>query len=262
MTERALPQRRLDPGAIRAVMVRSWILFVRHWRSRTFAAVVEPTVYLLAFGFGIGGLVSSVRGLDYIEFVGTGTVGTALIFSATFSGMFDTLYKRRYQRIYDAVLATPVDPEELVTAEVLFLGVRAAVFALAPLLVAIGFGLDPRPGMLLVPLVGVVTGIGFAAFGVIWGATATTFDQLSYIVTGVVTPLFLVAGTFFPVDALPRAAEIAAWLNPLYHCVQLVRGAAFGFGGPGDLVHVAALLAFAGAAWRIAVWRMHVRLVD
>lgn len=253
--------RRIEPVSLVAVWVREWIVFAYYWRTRTFAAVVEPVIMLVAFGFGFGALVSHVEGIPYIQFVGTGAVATAVLFSAVFSAMFDSLYKRRYQRVYDAMLAAPVDVDEIVTGEVLFLGVRAGVYGVAPLLVAFCFGLPPAPTMLLVPLVGALTGIGFASLGMLFSALATTFDELSYVISGVVTPLFLVAGTFFPLNRLPGWLQTFAWFNPLYHCVELVRHCAFGLRPGPDVVHVFALVAFGLAAWGLAVWRTRVRLI-
>jgi lipooligosaccharide transport system permease protein len=97
-------------------MSREIINFGSYWKATTFSSTVEPTIYLLAFGFGFGSLVSEVAGYDYVEFVGTGTVATAVLFSSAFPAMFGTFVKHRFQRTYDAILATPVDTEELVTA--------------------------------------------------------------------------------------------------------------------------------------------------
>jgi len=253
---------RIEAAALRAVWLREWIVFTHFWRTRTFSAVIEPVVMLLAFGFGFGTLVSHVAGIPYIQFVGTGVVATSVLFSAVFSGMFDSLYKRRYQRVYEAILAAPVDVPEIVTGEAVFLGVRAGVFGIAPLLVAFCFGLPPQPAMLLVPLVGILTGIGFAALGILFAAMVTTFDGFSYVISGVITPLFLVAGTFFPLTRLPQWLSALAQANPLYHCVELVRHCAFGLRPGPDLLHVGALALFALLAWRAAVARTRARLID
>ncbi len=252
---------RIETPALTAVWVREWTVFSYFWRTRTFAAVVEPVITLLAFGFGFGKLVSHVDGIPYIQFVGTGAVATAVLFSAVFSAMFDSLYKRRYQHVYDAMLAAPVDVDEIVTGEVLFIGTRAGIYGVAPLLVAFIFGLKPEPAMLLVPLIGVLTGIGFAGLGMVFAAMVTTFDGFSYVISGVITPLFLVAGTFFPLDRMPQWLRSLAQLNPLYHCVQLVRDCAFGLDPAADLVHVGALCAFAVIAWWLAVWRTRAKLI-
>ena len=137
---------RLERPALIGVLVREIINFSSFWRSSAFSSTVEPTIYLLAFGFGFGSLVSTVAGYDYVEFVGTGTVATAVLFSSVFSAMFGSFVKYQFQRTYDAILAAPVDTEELVTAEALWIAARAGVFGCAPLLVAMVFGLDPAGG--------------------------------------------------------------------------------------------------------------------
>jgi lipooligosaccharide transport system permease protein len=205
--------------------------------------------------------VATVQGLDYVEFVGTGTVATAILFASVFATMFGTFVKREFQRTYDAILASPVDVEELVTGEVLWVSMRAAVYGCAPLVVAMAFGLDPTWGMLLVPLIGFVTGFGWAAFGVLISAVLKSIDHFSYVTSTVVTPVFLVAGTYFPLDELPGWAQVAGHFNPLYHCVQLVRHAAFGWQGWADLGHLAAIVLFGLIMWRLAIWRTRVRLI-
>ena len=253
---------RLEPAAIAGVMSRDVEVFRRYWKATTFSSIVEPTIYLLAFGFGFGALVTSVNGLDYVQYVGTGVVASAALFSSVFPGMFNTFVRREFQRTYDALLAAPVDVEELVTAEILWVACRAGVYCMAPLLVAIAFGLDPGPGTVLVPFIGLVTGFGFCAFGVLISAIAKSIDNFNYVTSAVITPLFLVAGTFFPIDGLPRGMQVLAQINPLYHTVQLVRDAVVEGLEPVDLVHAGAIISFALIMWRLAVWRQEKRLID
>jgi lipooligosaccharide transport system permease protein len=254
--------RRLEPAAITGVMSREVANFRTFWKATTFSSVLEPIVYLVAFGLGLGAtIVDRVDGLEYVEFVGTGMVATAVIFSSALPAMFGTFVKERFQRTYDAILAAPVDVEELVTAEMLWIGIRAGSYGCFPLLVSMVFGLDPAPGMLLVPVFCFVTALGFAAFGIAVAASVAKIDQFNYVTTLVVTPLFLVAGTFFPIDDLPSGLQAAAQVNPLHHLVELVRHASFGFEAT-DLIRIAVLAAFATVMWRIAVARMATRLID
>ncbi len=254
--------RRLEPAALVAVMSRDVVIFGRYWRSTTFSSVVQPTIYLLAFGLGFGSLVSHVEHYDYVQYVATGVVATAVLFSSAFPGMFNTFVRWQFQRTYDAMLATPLDVEEMITAEVLWISIRAGVYGMAPLLVGIPFGLSPSWGMLLVPFIGLLTGFGFACFGVLVAAIAKTIDNFNYVTSAVLTPMFLVAGTFFPISTLPPVLRTIAEFNPLYHCVQLVRDAVFGLLGPADLGHVAVLVAFALLMWRLAIHRLEGRLID
>src|SRR4029453_15181046 len=107
--------------------------------------------YLRAFGFGFGSLVSSVAGYDYVDFVGTGIVATTVLFAGAFPAMYSTFVKYEFQHTYDAILAAPVDTEELVTGEALWIGARTGVYGCVPMLVAVAFGLDPSRGLLSGP---------------------------------------------------------------------------------------------------------------
>ena len=264
LTARAEPRvRRLDVAALRGVLVREVVNFKSFWRSSTFSSTVEPTIYLLAFGFGFGALISSIGGLDYKQYVGTGIVAMAVLFSSAFPGLFGTFLKYRFQRTYDAFLAAPVDVDEIVSAEVLWIGLRAGVYGNVPLLVAIAFGLSPRPTAVLVPLICFVAGAGWVAFGVAVAATAQSIDNFSYITSGVLTPTFLTAGTFFPISNFPPVMRAIAHVNPLHHCVQLVRDVVvLGVHPWADLGHLAFLVAFGLALWRVAIWRLRKRLID
>ncbi|GII93164.1 ABC transporter permease [Sinosporangium siamense] len=254
--------RAFEWAPVRGVWRRELALYRRYWPSTSFASVVEPTIYLLAFGYGFGSIIGTVYGYEYREFVATGVVATAVLFIGAFGGMFNTFIRRSFQRTYDAMLAAPVDVRELVTAEASWLAAKAGVYGCAPLLVGIAFGLDPSWGMLLVPFIGFLTGLLFSLFGIWVSAIVPSINTFDYIITGVMTPLFLVAGTFFPVDQLPAWASTAAWFNPLYHCVELVRDSVFGKLGVHDLTHVGVLIAYTAFLWGLAVWKMRARLID
>ena len=253
---------RFERSALEGVLVREVINFSSYWRSSTFSSIVQPLIYLLAFGFGFGSLVNKVGGRDYVEFVATGTVATAVLFASVFPAMFGTFVKYKFQRTYDAILAAPVDTEELVTAEALWVATRAGVYGCVPLLVAIVFGLDAAWSMLLVPFIGFLAGFGWACFGIAVAGRAKSIESFSYIISAVLTPLFLLAGTFFPLNGLPEWAQKLAEANPLHHTVQLVRGAAFGWAGWTDLLRVGYLAAVGFILWRLAIISMQRKLID
>jgi lipooligosaccharide transport system permease protein len=253
---------RLERPALAGVLVREVINFGSYWKSSTFSSIVQPLIYLLAFGFGFGSLVSNVGGRGYVEYVATGTVATAVLFASVFPAMFGTFVKYKFQRTYDAILAAPVDTEELVTAEALWIAVRAGLYGCMPIVVGIFFGLDPSWGMLVVPVVGTLAGLGWACFGILIAALLQSIDDFSYVTSTVITPLFLVAGTFFPLSGLPGWVQIAANANPLFHTVELVHHAAFGFHVGVDLGHLGFLIAFGLVTWRLAIRFMVRRVID
>ena len=252
---------RLDRPAIAGVLVREITNFGSYWRSTTFSSTVEPTIYLLAFGFGFGALVSRVAGYDYIDFVGTGIVATAVLFSSVFPSMFGTFVKYSFQHTYDAILAAPVDTEEIVTGEALWISMRAGTYGCVPLLVAITFGLDPRIEMLAVPGIAFVSGFGWACFGIMIAGLLKSIDNFNYVTSTVITPTFLVAGTFFPLSELPHWAQVLGNFNPLHHTVELVRHAAFGWDPVADLLHLGALVLFGLILWRLAIRALQRKLI-
>ena len=252
---------RLERPALQGVLVREIVNFSSYWRSSSFSSTVDPTIYLLAFGFGFGALVDTIGGMDYIDFVGTGIVATTVLFSGAFPAMYSTFVKYHFQRTYDAILAAPVDTEELVTAEALWIATRTGTYGCAPMIVAMFFGLDPSWGMLLVPLIAALAGFGWAVFGIFIAAKSKSIEAFSYWQSGLLTPMFLVAGTFFPLDAVGEWAELVGQINPLYHCVELVRHAVFGLEGWVDLWHVGFLVAFALVSWRLAIHYMERKLI-
>jgi lipooligosaccharide transport system permease protein len=260
-TSSAPPRRWIELAALQGTWRHEVALFRRYWRSQSFASMFEPTFMMLAFGYGFGSLMAVVGDYRYLDFVGTGMVGTAALFTSVFPGMFNGYIRRVFQHTYDAMLATPLDVHELVTGEATWIAAKSSVYGCAPLLVAMAFGLDPSAGMLLVPLIVFVTALGFGLFGM-WASTVVpSINSFDYVITGVVTPLFLVAGTFFPISALPGWVHVAAQFNPVLHCVELVRHAVFGVRPLADAGHFGVLLLFAALMWVLAVRGMRRRLI-
>lgn len=266
--EDARPDIHVRPGrfeldAVRGVVAREWILYGQSWRATTFAAVVEPTIYLLAFGFGMGALIGTLAGYSYIDFLGTGIVAVSVMFQSMMPGVINTFIKRRYLRTYQAVLAAPVDVRELVTGEALWLAMRSGVYGCVPLLVAIAFGLQPGPGMLFVPFIAFTAGFAFALLGIWISSVIRSVRSMDYVFSGLFTPLFLLAGTFFPITELPGWVQTAAAVNPLYHAVELIRGVVFGGLTPGSVLgHVGILLGFIAVIWSLACFQMRRRVIN
>ncbi|GAA0279930.1 ABC transporter permease [Streptomyces polychromogenes] len=272
MTQTTLPEQSAQkPGrpatarllpALSAVWHRELLLFRRYWPATTFGSLVEPLIYMAGFGLGFGALIDEVEGHSYLEFIGTGMVVTSVLFSSAFAGMFESYNRRRYQRIYDSILSQPVDVGELVTAEASWIAAKSAVYGCAPLAVTLAVGLPWTPQLLLVPLIALLAGFAFGTFGMWVSCLVPAMDWLRLVVSGVLTPLVMAAGVFFPLGSLPGWAAAASLANPIQHCAELVRHAAFGTLAAADLGHTAALLVFGGASWILAVRGMNRRLID
>jgi lipooligosaccharide transport system permease protein len=259
----AVVSRRFEPAVVAAIVYREWRVFRRVWFSTAFGSIVEPIVYFVAFGYGFGALVSRVAGMSYFEFMATGTIAIGILFSSVFPGLINGYARRTEKHLYDGQLAAPVTVAEVVTGEALWHGLRVTVVSMVTVGVAFAFGVAMGPGVVLIPAISIVTGFGFAATGAVFAAKLRSWHGIDIVISGIIAPMFVVAGTFFPLDGLPRWAELVGHVNPLYHCVELLRGAAFGFDSlSGALVNLAVLLAFDLIAWLAAVRFVRRALID
>jgi lipooligosaccharide transport system permease protein len=147
-------------------------------------------------------------------------------------------------------------------AEATWIAVKSGVYGCAPLLVAIMFGLPPSWGMLAIPLIGFLTGLGFAFMGQWFSGIVPSIDSFSYVQSALITPLLLLSGVFFPVTGFPDWVQRLAEINPLYHCVNLIRHAVFGWQPAEDLLSVLVLCVFATITAFLAIRVLRRKLID
>jgi lipooligosaccharide transport system permease protein len=206
--------------AIWAVLRRN----LRVWRRFFWASVVgdlaEPVLYLLALGYGLGGLIDGVQGMSYVRFIAPGLVVTAALYSATFEATYGTYTRMVPQRIFESMLATPLRSGEILIGEVLYAAAKATLAGCAVLGVSAGLGLVDAWTALLVPPLCLLCGIGFGGLAALFTCLSPAYDFFNYYFTLVVTPMVLFSGVFFPLDQLPDWAQTAAWISPLTHATS------------------------------------------
>ena len=245
---------RFRVDAVAALIVREWKVFTRVWRSIMFGAVIEPVVYLLAFGFGFGALVAEVQGVPYLDFMATGSAAIAVLFSGFFPGFINGYFRRKENHLYDGLMATPITVAELVTGEAVWTGAKTTVTAVITLAVAAVFGVSFQPAVVAVLPVAFIGGFAFACFGAAFASRLRSTHQFDFVIAGVLVPMFVVAGSFFPLEGTPLWLRAAARVNPMTHMVDLFRAAAFGTLSGGEAaIALVVLLAFTGLAWAAAV---------
>ena len=254
---------RVSPQIVAALLFREWRVFRRVWLSVAFGSLVEPVTYFVAFGYGYGAVVAHFAGLSYLEFIATGTIAIGVLFSSIFPAFINGYFRRKEQRLYDGILSAPVSVAEVVAGESVWNGLRVTMVATVTTAVASVFGVRFDAGVVLVPAIAVLTGFGFAATGAAFAARMRSTHQFDFVIVGVIVPMFVSAGTFFPVENLPKALAVLARLNPLYHCVELLRAVAFGVTSIGVFaLHLLVLVAFDLLAWVAAVLLVRDALID
>ncbi len=243
-------------GPVRMVQ-RNALVYRRIWRGSVFTSFLQPTLFLLAMGLGLGAMVDAggaalPDGATYAQFLAPGLLAASAMQAATFESTYPVLGKMVWFRNYEAITATPMRVRDLVLGELAWMAIRLTTTAAAFVAVMIGFGIPRSPLVILAIPAAVLTGLAFAAPIVAYAATLKSSNTFNVLFRFVITPLFLFSGVFFPVSRLPRPLELAAWLTPLFHGVELVRGLALDALTPWWPVHVAFLGALVAAGCTIA----------
>ncbi len=225
------------------VVQRHWTVYTKLYKSNFALNFAEPMLYLLAMGMGLGAFVSDINGMPYVKYIGPGIIASSSMFAAVYECTYGTYIRMTFQKTFDAILATPVDLNELVAAEMVWAAVKSVIYGITIMIVVALFGIVDSPLLLLALPAVFLGGIIFAEISMITTALVPGIDSFSYFYTLFMTPLFLFSGIFFPVDALPKAVAAIAWFTPLYHVVNVCRALALGDAGG----------AVAGMAWVLVV---------
>lgn len=256
-------------GAFR-VWQRNFTIFGKNWKTIMLPNLFEPLLYLTALGLGLGAFIrdGGINGLTYTQYIAPGLLASNAMFAASFESTFNTFIRLKIGRIYDAIVTTPVNAEDIVLGEYLWAGTRATLYGTAFLgvLTVLGFAFSPEALLiasfwaLLIPPMLFLIGIMFSVMGTLFTSLIESLDLYAYYFTLVVTPLFLFSGIFFPVESFPAPVPQIAWLTPLYHAVNVCRGLA---SGPSlsVLVDVAWIVVFTSALALLPIRFMRKRLI-
>jgi lipooligosaccharide transport system permease protein len=230
----------------------------RLWRGTVFSGVAMPIMFLGAIGVGLGGLVDersgSVQGLDYLSFVAPGLLVAGAMQNAAGNALWQVMAGHKWLHVFDAAVATPLRPADVYGGYLIWTTTWALMTAVPFVLVAALLGAVPSPwGVLAVPVAGLCA-LSFTAPLAAFSASQDSDASFPIIIRLVVLPLFMFSGTFFPLENLPAGIRPVAWVTPLWHSVELARGATTGSIGPGaallHLAYLAALIALA-ATWGV-----------
>lgn len=231
-----------------SVWQRHWLVYTKLYKTSFALNFVEPALYLMAMGYGLGAFVQDIKGQPYINFIAPGIVASSSVFAAVYECTYGTYIRMTFQKTFDAILATPVNLDDLVAGELFWGATKSVIFGITIMIVIALFGLIGSPLILLaIPFI-FLGGLIFSELSVVCCAVVPGIDSFSYFYTLFMTPLFLFSGIFFPLDSLPPAVAHLAVVSPLYHLVNICRACSVGDVGPvaGNMVWlavVAALLA-------------------
>jgi lipooligosaccharide transport system permease protein len=201
-------------------------MYKRTWKWNILPNFFEPVLYLFSIGIGVGAYITQMGGTSYISFLAPGLVCVAAMNGASFEVTYNIYVRLVFEKTYDAMLTTPIEPDDVLAGEVLWAVTRACVYGGCFYLVLVLAGLAPLPASLWALCVIPLTGLLFATIGMVFSLGIANIDMFSFYFTLFLTPLFLFSDVFFPLKE--RLSGVWLWVAealPLLHPVRLARAA-------------------------------------
>ena len=258
MSNRSLP--RLRRGAIAV-----WRRNVLVWRRLIGPAMLmnfgEPALYLLGLGYGLGFFIGEMADMPYLMFLASGIIASSAMTTASFEGMYSVYTRMVTQLTYEAILATPLEVDDVIAGEMLWCGTKSLISGIAILAVAAAIGVvEGWQALWVLPIV-FLTGLCFAGPAIMMSAMASNYDFFNYYFVLALTPMLLISGVFYPVETLPEVMQSVIQILPLPHAVALTRPLMAGLPLDAPLLHLSVLAGYAVASYYLAVVLVRRRLV-
>ena len=244
------------------VWLRNRDVFMKTYKVNFLLPFFEPLLYLFALGFGLGSYIQAIEGMTYARFIAPALIAVAIMNSAFFECTYGSYVRMYYQKTFDAIIATPLSIEDVITGELLWGATRSLIYGTIMLPIVAAFGLIELPSSLLIIPFSFLAGFLFACFGMCFTAISPNINSLSYPTYLFITPMFLFSGTFFPLALLPEPIQYAAIaILPLTHVVGITRALTFAAPSAFLLVNLAWILLVSLMLFVLAVNLMKKRLI-
>ena len=221
-------------GNVWTVWLRNADVFRKTWTVNLIPPFIEPFLYLLALGFGLGGFVGTIDGTSYIVFIAPAIVAISIMNSAFFECTYGSYVRMYYGKTFDAIIATPVSLEEVIAGELLWGATKSVVYTALMFPVLILFGVLSLPSSFLLIPFAFLGGLLFASIAMCFTSVTPSIDALNYPSFLFITPMLLFSGTFFPLSVLPGGLQVFAnVVLPLTPVVNICRGITYATVPPG-----------------------------
>jgi lipooligosaccharide transport system permease protein len=238
----------------------------RTWKVSFLPPILEPVLYLVAFGAGLGLLVREItyRGqpLSYVAYIAPALIAINIMYNAFFENTYASYVRMYYQKTYDAIMATPLNLDEIITGEIVWGAVKSLMATILMMAVISFFGLLVYPQAILILPVAFLGGLAFGSVAMCFTAMVPHIEVFNFPIFLFITPMFLFSGTFFPLETLPNWAQVLAQTLPLTQLVALVRALAMGKFGDQLLLSLLYLVLFSAATFILAILLMRRRLIN
>jgi ABC-2 type transport system permease protein len=223
-----VPERswRSEARAVKVVWRRDLIRFADN-PMQIGTWMIQPLLFLFVLGSGLQTLSgASTHGVNLRTFMFPGILSIALVFSAIFSAA--SLVWDRELGFMREMMVAPVGRSSLVVGKCLGGATIAASQGLIVLALA-GLVQVPYDPLLLLGIFGLQLLIAFTvtAFGVMVATSIKQAQTFTWVVQGLVMPMFFLSGALYPVSGLPAWLGVLTRLNPLTYAVDPMRRLVF-----------------------------------
>lgn len=245
-----------------SVWFRHVRVYTRNLWSNAFPPFLEPLLFLIAIGVGLGTYIQEMDGMSFVLFLATGLPMTAAMWSSSFECTYGTFIRMEYEHVYDGMLAASIDANDLILGELLWVGTKGLFFSLSVLIVISLFGILPLGISFFACIAGFLTGLMFGALSMVVTSYVHTINHFNFYFTGLLSPMFFFCGVVFPMEQLPGYLLPLAEAMPLTHTVRLTRAVCLMRFQPVLLWDVSYCLIF---IFLIGAWAIHGisrRLID
>ncbi|HII75763.1 MAG TPA: ABC transporter permease [Methanolinea sp.] len=241
---------------------RNWDVFFKTYRVNFLPPFIEPVLYLLAIGYGLGMFVGEIEGIPYVLYIAPALLAISMMNSSFFECTYSSFVRMYYQKMFDAMVSTPLSIEDVIAGELLWGATRSFIYATAMLVVLVAFGVVSLPTSLLVIPFSFLAGLLFAGIAMCFTAITPGIDTLNYPAFLFITPMFLFSGTFFPLSVLPGPLQVFALaVLPLAQVVTVTRSLTLASLSPLFLYSLAWIGAVTAVFFFLSIYLMQRRLV-
>ncbi len=241
---------------------RNWEVFFKTYTVNFLPPVLEPVLYLLAIGYGLGIFVGEIQGIPYVQYIAPALLSISMMNSAFFECTYSSYVRMYYQKTFDAIIATPLSIDDVIAGELLWGATRSFIYTTVMLVVLIAFGTVSLPASILVLPFSFFAGLLFAGIAMCFTAITPSIDALNYPSFLFITPMFLFSGTFFPLNILPGAVQVmAVALLPLTQLVIVTRSLTLATLSPLFFYSLAWIAGVTVLFFLLSCWLMRRRLI-
>lgn len=244
------------------VWLRNKDVFMKTVKVSFLPPFLEPILYLLGLGFGLGVFVGELDGIPYPVYIAPALICVSMMNSSFFECTYATFVRMHYQKTFDAIISTPLNIDEVILGEILWGSTKSVVNASIMLSAVSMLRIVSLPASILIVPLAFLVGLVFSAIAMCFTSIAPNIDFFNYPTYLFITPMFIFSGTFFPLSALPKPIQTISFaLFPLTHAVHVARQITTGLIDPKSLLSLIWLATVGTTLTIISIIMMKRRLI-